>query len=236
MHFEQHKYYSHILGRDIDFTIHGHWGQPLLMFPTSMGNVHQNADFGMMDAIADLINEGKIKVYNVNSIDMDSFYADHMHPQYRIYNYDAYVRFLHTEFVPMIQEQTNSHRISVAGCSFGAYHASNFAFKYPDLIHGLIAMSGSFDIKNFMDGYYDDLVFFNNPKDFMPGAESWKYHHMKIVIGTSDWDVCRKFNVEMAALLDQKGIPYLYDEKKWIKHDWPLWRMAFPEYVRHIMY
>jgi len=35
----------------------------------------------------------------------------------------------------------------------------------------------------------------------------------------------------MAKILSSKGINYWYDEKKWISHDWPLWRMVFPEFI-----
>jgi esterase/lipase superfamily enzyme len=54
---------------------------------------------------------------------------------------------------------------------------------------------------------------------------------MQIVLGTSDWDSCKPNNQNMAGILSSKGIPHWYDEKKWIAHDWPLWRMIFPEYV-----
>ena len=40
-----------------------------------------------------------------------------------------------------------------------------------------MSMSGAFDIKSFMHGYYDNNVYFNNPVDFVPGLnhpELWK--------------------------------------------------------------
>jgi esterase/lipase superfamily enzyme len=50
------------MGRDIDLLVSGHWGYPILMFPTSMGNYLQNKDFGLLDTIGDLVNEGKVKL------------------------------------------------------------------------------------------------------------------------------------------------------------------------------
>ena len=92
-------------------------------------------------------------------------------------------------------------------------------------------MSGAFDIKSFMKGYFDDNVYFNNPIDYMQNQDSWKYNHMKIVLGTSDWDICKGDNINMSRILAARGIDHWYDEKKWASHDWPLWRMMFPEYI-----
>jgi hypothetical protein len=45
----------------------------------------------------------------------------------------------------------------------------------------MVSMSGAFDIRSFTDGFYDDTVYFNNPVDFMPNEQGWRYGHMKIV-------------------------------------------------------
>jgi esterase/lipase superfamily enzyme len=74
-------------------------------------------------------------------------------------------------------------------------------------------------------------IYFNCPDEFMPNEEGWKYLHMQVVLGTSDWDSCKPMNQNMAGILSSKGIPHWYDERKWISHDWPLWRMIFPEYI-----
>ncbi len=230
---EKHiKFYSHIMSRDIDLLVSGHWGYPILMFPTSMGNFLQNKDFGLPDTVGDLVDAGKIKLYNIDSIDFQSFYAKDLPAHTKIYNYNLYTQFLKDELVPAIQRECGVHRIGVAGCSFGGYHCSNFAFKNPDLVAHLFSMSGAFSIKSFMKGHYDDNVYFNEPMDFMNHAESWKFNHMNIVLGTSDWDICREDNLNMSRLLANKGINHWYDEKRWASHDWPLWKTMFSEYVR----
>src|SRR5690606_28847910 len=102
----------------------------------------------------------------------------------------------------------------------------------PGMVNFLIAMSGSFSIKSFLNGYFDDHVYFNSPHDYLSNSETWIYQHMKIVLGTSDWDICRDENLRLSRLLGQKQIDHWYDEKKWITHDWPLWNMSFPEYLK----
>jgi esterase/lipase superfamily enzyme len=224
-------YYSNILGRNINLEVTGHWGYPILMFPSSGGQFTQNTDFGLTGSVMQFIEEGRIKLYNVESIDMLSFYNDGMDSGTKIHNYELYMQFLKEELIPYIQRECNSHRIGTAGVSFGGFHAANTAFRFPDLVSHMISMSGVFNIRN-MTPLSDDIrIYYNCPDEFMPQEEGWKYHHMQIVLSTSDWDSCQPKNQYMAGILDAKGIPYWYDEKKWIEHDWPLWKMVFPEYI-----
>ncbi len=229
------SFYSNILNKNLDLLVHGHWGKPVLMFPTSMGTAHQNRDMGLLQAAGNLIAAGQIKTYNIATIDLDSFYGKHLSAEEKIFNYTLYLQFLEHELIPKIQEECGVHRIGIAGASFGAYHALNFAFKNPDLVEFAIGLSGSYEIKSFFDGYYNDNIYFNNPVDYMPGVESWKYNHMKIVLGTSDWDICKSETLRMSKILGTVGILHLYDEKKWATHDWPLWNMAFPEYLSNVL-
>ena len=228
---EHIQYYSHILSRNINIEITGHWGHPILMFPSSGGQYTQNTEFGLNGSVMNFVEQGRIKLYNVESIDMLSFYDDHMDSGTKIHNYDLYMQFLKEELIPYIQGQCNTHRIGVGGVSFGGFHAANTAFRFPDVVSHLIAMSAAFNIRHMTPLSDDDRIYFNCPNEFMRNEESWKYHHMQIVLGTSDWDICLDKNKEMAGILNAKGIAHWYDEKKWIDHDWPLWKMMFPEYI-----
>jgi len=228
---EHIQYYSNILSRNINVEITGHWGHPILMFPSSGGQYTQNTDFGLIGSVMHLVEAGLVKIYNVETIDMLSFYDDNMNSETKIHNYELYMQFLKEEFIPYIQGQCNTHRIGVAGVSFGGFHAANTAFRFPDVISHLIAMSGAFNIRNMTPLSEDMRIYYNCPNEFMQNEEGWKYNHMKIVLGTSDWDICLDKNKQMSAILNEKGIDHWYDEKKWVDHDWPLWKMMFPEYL-----
>ncbi len=228
---EHIEFYSHILNRNLKVEITGHWGYPILMFPTSGGSYTQNHDFHLNASIQHYTDNGILKLYNVETIDMESFYAKWMPPHDRMYNYNQYMRFLEEEFIPYIQRENNTHRIATAGCSFGGYHASNVAFRNPDLFSHLFSLSGAFTIRSFMDGYSDEKVYFNCPEEYLPNDDAWRFQHMNIVLSTSDQDILKPDNLNMSKILNDKGIDHWYDEKKWINHDWPLWRMTFPEYI-----
>ena len=230
---EHFPYYSNILGRDIMIEVTGHWGHPILMFPSSGGQYTQNTDFGLNGSVMSLVEQGRVKLYNVETIDMMSFYNEGMDTGTKMYNYGLYMQFLQQEFIPFVQNECNVHRIATAGVSFGGYHAANLAFRSPDVISHLIAMSAAFNIRSQAPLSDDMSIYFNCPNEYMRNEDGWKYNHMNIVLGTSDWDICLGKNIEMSNILNDKGITHWYDEKKWVSHDWPLWRMMFPEYLEN---
>src|ERR1019366_239275 len=143
-----------------------------------------------------------------------------------------YERYILHEFLPFIRWKNQAWQLAATGCSFGGYHAVNFALKHPDVVTHCVSMSGAFDIHQFLDGYYDNDCYFNNPPDFIPNmTDDWflsRYRQMKIVLGSADWDMCLDQNVTFSAILNAKAIPHWLDV--WndnSKHDWPLWlRMA----------
>ena len=120
---------------------------------------------------------------------------------------------------------------TIAGASVGGFHAANFAFRHPEVSSHLFGMSGAYDITSFMDGYYDDNVYFNNPMHYLPNLQHHDLYNMKIVLGTSEWDICRTANHQLSAILNNKGINHWLDERGWVEHDWPLWREMFPHYL-----
>ncbi len=228
---EYTDYYSHILNMSIKVEVTGHYGHPILMFPTSQGSYTQNHDFHLNDSVNWFVEQGKIKLFNVQTLDSWSFYDNGISPHDRIHRYEQWVQFILKEYIPYLQREHSTHRIAVAGASFGGYHAANIAFRFPDLVSHLFCFSGAFTIRDFMDGYTDEQIYFNCPREFVKNDEAWKYKHMHIVLSTSDQDICLEQTREMAGILGSKGINHWYDESKWINHDWPLWRMVFPRFV-----
>lgn len=233
---EEHiSFYSHHLNRNIEMLVFGHWGYPIVLFPTTLSRYYQAKDFGLLESVRPLIEAGKFKIYCIDSIDSDSWYAKHLHPSHRVLNYIQYDKFVSQELVPQIAASCNVEKIGVAGCSFGGYHAVNFAFRHPDQVAYVLSMSGAFDVRSFMNGYYDDNVYFNNPVDYMQHEEGWRFNHMKIALGTSEWDICLQDNLTMSRILNNKGISHWLDVRGWEKHDWPLWNKMFPDYLSKML-
>jgi esterase/lipase superfamily enzyme len=235
MNREYHKGYSHELNRDMEALVFGHTGQPLLVFPSSQGRFFEYEDAGMIRVLAQRIEEGQLQVFCVDSVDSESLYNKGVHPGARIWRHVQYEKYLINEFLPFLKWKNWVPQIFVTGCSFGGYHAVNFSMRHPELVSTCVSMSGAFDIKSFLDGYYDDNVYFNNPMDYLSNLsdESYlnRYRQMKIVLGSADWDMCLDANVKMAGIMQERGIPHWLDI--WndnSKHDWPLWQRMAAKY------
>ena len=79
-----------------------------------------------------------------------------------------YESYLIDEVVPFINEENDIKYIIIAGIDLGGYHAITAALKNPAVFGKAVGISGIYDIKRFLDGFYNDTVYYNNPVDFVP--------------------------------------------------------------------
>jgi len=231
---DYHKWHSPTLGKDIEMLTFGHAGYPVVLFPTTMGRFFECKDFKLIESARWFLEEGLIQIYCPDSINELSWYNKNVHPAEKVKNHVVYDKFIMEEIVNAICHEKNMKKIAMAGVSFGGYHAANFAFRHPEKVSHMFSLSGSFDIKSFLDGYYDDNVFYNNPVDYLPGNNNPELWNMKIVLGIGEWDICLEANRRLADILNKKNIPFWWDERRWAEHDWPIWRQMFPHYLSTI--
>jgi esterase/lipase superfamily enzyme len=227
---------SAALGRKMEMLWFGRAGYPMIWFPTSQGRFYQNEDFGLIGAVADLIEGGALQVCCVDSVDAESFYAKSRPPSERIRRHDQYDRYLAEEVVPFVRRKSGSDgRIGTLGASFGAYHAVNFGLRHPDLVDKVVGFSGKYDIHSFLDGYWDELCYFHCPTAYVPnmnGEWSGRLSGMDICVVTGQTDNILSGTTDMLRILNEKGIrnrggvwdaPY--------GHDWPWWKIQIRSYV-----
>ena len=74
MNGRQTSLWSPAIGAEGRVITYGHWGRPLLAFPSQEGPAWQYEERGMVDAVAELIEAGRVKIYAVDSFDSDSWY------------------------------------------------------------------------------------------------------------------------------------------------------------------
>ena len=241
MHTEYHRWFSHRLGRDMGIVVFGHWGQPLVTFPTSGGNEWEMRDMGIVGTLAEFIDAGRIKVFSVNHNASESFYNRGAHPYHRSWMQRMYDEYLREEVVPFVHTHCRGPLpISTMGASLGAYYAANLLFKHPDVVRRCFALSGVYDMKSFMDGMYDDNFYFNNPVDYLANlADPWYYEQLAscdihLATGHGPWENSGPSR-RLSAILWNKGIRHSLDD--WGAeggHDWPYWRHQMWEYVSRI--
>jgi len=229
MNREYHKWYSPILGRDMELLVFGHSGVPLLVFPTSMGRFFDYESRGMIDAIAHKYENGDFQAFCVDSIDSESWYNKGVAPRERASRHALYDRYLVEEAVPFVRTKNTSDQLVATGCSFGGYHSMNFALRHPDLATGAVSMGGAFDIHQFLDGYYDDNCYYNCPPDFLPNlGDGWyldRYRRQRLVLATGETDICLEENRRLSSIMAAKSIPHWLDVwGEGTGHDWPWWQ------------
>jgi esterase/lipase superfamily enzyme len=218
---------------------YGHYGFPLLLFPTAAADFLEYERFYLIDAIEEFINTGKVKVFSINSINREGWLNQQNHPREKALWQVHYNRYITDEVIPYIWNSCRGRTgVITAGASLGAFHCANQLFRRPDLFDGMIAMSGSYDIRGYFSGdYYDDNIYFNNPVDYLPdlGGRDLDLlrgkRHIYITTGQGDWenpDASRR----LSDILSKKGVPHELDLWGYdMPHDWPTWREMLRYYL-----
>jgi esterase/lipase superfamily enzyme len=242
MHQEHHQWYSHRVGKDMGVRVHGHYGSPLLVFPTSGGDEWEYENQGMVSGLGHHIDSGKVKLFCVNAVNNESWYNTQAHPAHRSYLQSMYDAYIALEVAPFIRNHCQSPGAAIAttGSSFGAYHAANTLLKHPDTFRRCLALSGVYDLRRFMDGHYDDNFYFNNPVDYVPNlADGWYLHNLgqcdiRLATGHGPYEDSGP-TYRLAEVLAARGIPHAVDD--WGPeggHDWPFWKNQMNLYLSRL--
>jgi esterase/lipase superfamily enzyme len=234
MNREYHHWISPTLGRTMETLVFGHAGAPVLVFPTTMGRFYQYEDFGMVAALEPKLDAGLIQLFCPDSVDAESWYNRAVQPRQRILRHLDYEQYILGEYLPFIRKR-NPGSLLVTGTSFGAYHAVNMAFRHPSLVAKLVALSGRYDIKGFLNGYNDDDVYYNCPLDFLPSLTDETYlrpmRRMQIALISGEHDIALAPTRALSETLDAMGVEHQLAVWWERTHDWPLWREAIPHYL-----
>lgn len=168
MKTKKEKWRSPSLGKDMELNIYGDSGTPIIGLPTRGASCHQWKEFGMVEEISYQLENGFNRLFCLSSVDDESFLNENATPQQRIVRQQQYESYLVEEVVPYIREKNETGYIIIAGIDLGGYQAINIALKHPVSFGKAIGISGVYDIKWFMDDYYDDDLYYSNPMDFVP--------------------------------------------------------------------
>lgn len=235
MNREYHRWYSPSLGRDMELLIFGHAGARMLVFPTSMGKYYEWEDRGMIAELSDQLENGWLQMYCVDSMDAESWYAWHKHPADRAWRHIQYENYLLDEVLPLVYKKNQTPYMIVAGASFGAYHAMNFALRHPDLVNRVVAMSGMYNIERWLGSYRDDNTYYNSPCLYLPNEyEESRLHLLRsldiiMAIGHDDPNIAN--NRWFSSALWSKNIWHALRVWDGWSHDWPYWRKMIRLYL-----
>jgi esterase/lipase superfamily enzyme len=235
--------YSPAIGAAGNVVVHGRWGRPAIAFPAEGGGAWDFEKTGMIDAVAGLLDAGRVKLYCVDAFDASSWSNASLPVEERARAHERYESWVLDQVVPWIHHDCGgAQEIIVTGCSLGAYHALNFAFKRADLFPLAICMSGNYDPSAWHGwGERGDAAYFNNPMDYVAHLQGdhldWLRSRLSLVLvcGQGMWedttgslDSTRR----LAELLAAKGIRHELD--LWghdVPHDWPSWQAQLAHHL-----
>lgn len=237
------SWFSPNLQMEMPLVAYGHAGQTLLMLPTAAADYLEYERFYLVDAIKPFIERGLVRAYSINSVNRHSLLNEQMPPNLKAELLTRYDRYITDEVLPLIRNESGDDaRPITTGASLGAFLSANEYFKHPDLFRGVIAMSGSYDIRSYLNGFYDDNVFFNNPVDYLSGMNDDHYlpilrqaDAIYILSGQGSYEAPER-SKHLSDILTAKGIPHSlelwgYD----VNHDWPWWRKMLPHVLGKVV-
>lgn len=225
---------------EMPLVAYGHSGYPLLMFPTAAADFLEYERFHLIDAIRYHIEAGHVRAYSINSVNRYSLLNDQASPALKaelLMRYDGYII---EEVLPLIRNDTGDQYVRplTTGASLGAFLSANAYFRHPDLLRGVIAMSGSYDVRSYLHGYHDENVYFNNPMSYLPNLNDDYYlprlrqaDAIYILSGQGAYEAPERSR-QLSDVLNSKGIPHTLD--LWghdVNHDWPWWRKMLDYYL-----
>ena len=233
------SWFSPSLQKEMPIVTYGTYGFALLLVPTAGADYLEYERFQMIDQLAPFIEAGKMKVFSIDSINKESWLNNEMLGEHKAIKHNQYNEYVYNEVIPFIKNATSWNTpIILAGASLGALHSMNLFLKRPDLINGVIAMSGVYDLTEYTKGFFDEQVYYNSPIHYMPNLTDHNIleqirssQHIHILTGEGEYeapDAARAF----AGVLYNKGINYELSVwgNEWT-HDWPTWRAMLPLFI-----
>lgn len=243
------SWYSERLNAQTQLVRWGHYGRPVLLFPTAGGDAEEIERMLMIRALTPLLEAGRIKVYSVDSLAAQTWgdTAISARQSSRIQNcFDSYI---YNEVVPAIRKDCDDDamEVVVCGASIGAFNAMASICRHPDVFKQAICLSGTYDVERFIkehDGHpmrRGNLDFyFSSPLQYLPSlkeGEQLKQLRQRFVLmahGGGRWEDPEQ-DWKMARILGSKGVPNRVDP--WgpeFDHDWPTWRELLPKYLSEV--
>lgn len=233
------RWHSPRTQRELTLARWGHYGTPVLVFPTAGGDAEEIERHHLLDHLADLVDGGAIKVYSVDSTAGRALATHEGSPEHRMWLFNQYHDAIVSEVVPAIQADTGEGEIIAAGSSIGAFNALACVCRCPHLFRAAICMSGSYHLEKFLGGCNDDL-YFSSPLHFVPGMEGAQLDALRqrmviLASGEGRWEDPGQ-SWEVGDMLGSRGVPNRVDI--WgpdYDHDWPTWWQMLPTYVRQLL-
>lgn len=122
----------------------GHFGAPVLIFPTAGGDFEEIERFQLVAALSGLIDGGRIKVYSIDAVAVRAWLAATTSVRECVSLEEGYDTFLYEEVLWRIRVDCQDDHLEpiLVGASLGAATAVTTLCRHPDSFRAAIGLSG----------------------------------------------------------------------------------------------
>ena len=228
------------LEREVTVARWGHWGVPVLLFPTAGGDAEEIERMGVIDALHAsprarpdqglFLRQRRRPGVDLPAASLELLLA-----------VAGAVRWLRPPRAGAGYPHRQPHRpeieIAAAGASIGAFNAVAALCRHPDVFTTAICLSGTYDLEKLLGFQADERFYFGSPLLFVPNLpdgpqlDRLRRRFVLLAFGEGRWESPEE-SWRMADVLGRKGIPNRVDP--WgheHDHDWPTWRWMLPHYL-----
>lgn len=232
------RWHSPQLEQPVQLVRWGHYGTPVMLFPTAGGDAEEVERFHLIRVLEPLLDAGRIKVYSTDSIAGSAWISGQHSGEYCSKLQNRFDAFIYREVTPAIRRDCEAEEIEIiaAGASIGAFNAVATVCRHPDAYRLAIAMSGTYDLSKYLEGRFNQDFYFSSPLHFLPGLEgppleALQKRRILMPTGEGDWEDIGE-SWRMARVLGARQIPNRVDP--WgpdYHHNWVTWREMLPKYL-----
>ncbi len=243
-----YKEWSSVLNREMEFKVYGSAGVPVLALPARGGRFFDWENSGMPDAIAHLLNEGKIQLFCADSVDGEGVLNGNLPLRRRAEVQEKYFVYLTAELAPRIltlNKAEKGTKIWCAGVDLGAYQAVNCRLRRPNLFAGAVGMGGIYDLSRFWGAESDDLVLRCSPLLYLQengianklALVKAEENSLILCAGQGAYEDDAKADTQaLADVLQAQGLPSHLE--LWggdVSHDWYWWGKMWSLFAPRIL-
>jgi esterase/lipase superfamily enzyme len=213
----------------------GHFGSPVLVFPTAGGDFEEIERFQLLRALTDLVEGGRIKVYSIDGIAVRAWLSSTQSPEACARLQVAYDSFVYGEVLQRIREDCQDPKIEpiLAGASLGAFFAISAICRHPDVFRLAFGLSGTYDLAAALGGVSSQRIGAYAPMEDLSNlsaSQLGQLRQRKIFLGSGQGDYeTPDESQRLADTIASKAVPCrlsLWGPER--DHTWSTWREMLP--------
>lgn len=235
---------SQHLGRPVHLWTYGHWGLPVIAFPTASGMAHEWQAGGAIEALEPFFSAGRLKLYCPESNIAEAWSHAEGPPGPRLARHEAYERFVRDELIPWVAADSGgAPRVGVVGASMGAWYACNFALRNPEPVAWALCLSGRYGLDRFFSEGVPPELYYHQPLWYVPGLRGEardrvrRHTRFTFVVGTGPHEGgCVDETLAISRAMAAAGLPHLRDV--WGRdsaHHWDWWKRQLHLHLHRLL-